>query len=218
MRSSLQTSQASVLPHGRSSRQYTRTLHCRQSHLRHSRPRIHGLSEISRCKNSHWTQSRSAALSWWITRCRRIHDPQPSVKEPARQVLPEQSSHGTFPPRRQGPARLTSWGEGPAAIEKSGDVNTTLSTVFAVGPLKSYPSPGSPGYEYFGFYYFGDPSPSVTQLGPQNLKAFEKMSEFFQDPPSPENPYRVSVGCATPARGHCAQAGRCPLVHLRVRC
>lgn len=104
------------------------------------------------------------------------------------------------------PGTRTVWtfGEGPNPVHKIGPLQLLSDSIYAVGPLKSYPSPSSSLKEegYYGFYYFGTPPSLVTAAGEINQQLFPHMSKFFSDPPSAENPYRVFVRNATPARGN----------------
>lgn len=76
-----------------------------------------------------------------------------------------------------------------------------MSSIYAVGPLKSYPAVPSKD-DYYGFYWLGDAPDLITEAGKINERLFPQMSNFFSDPPSPDNPYRVFVRIATPARGN----------------
>ena len=109
-----------------------------------------------------------------------------------------------------GTRAVSGYGEGPQPLERIGSLKDILPLFLMVGPIRSYP-PASNLTEasHFGYYWLGDDTPSrIADLGPFLAGMFQKMSDFFQDPPSKTNGYRIFVRCATPAQAHGGAAGK----------
>lgn len=104
----------------------------------------------------------------------------------------------------QGTRAVSSFGEG--RVQRVHPPFDLWRMVFTVGPLKSYPL-DAPRGGHFGFYWFGKPPTSITALPPVCEELFAKMSNFFRDKASEENPYRIFVRRATPARGFGGSGG-----------
>lgn len=100
-----------------------------------------------------------------------------------------------------GTRAVWTFGEGSGPIERIGPASILSNTIYAVGPLHSFPPVGEGNENDYGYYWFGDAPNIVVKQGKSIEEVFRKMSTFFNDPPSPSNPYRVLVRRATPARG-----------------
>jgi hypothetical protein len=99
----------------------------------------------------------------------------------------------------KGKRAVWTFGEGPGPEQRIGPSAELSSTLIMLGDVKSYPPPSLEGNEdnFYGFYYFGEPLSSIIDTAYAHHQLFLKMSKFFQDPPSAENPYRVFVRRAT---------------------
>jgi hypothetical protein len=99
----------------------------------------------------------------------------------------------------KGTRAVWTFGGGPGPEQRIGPAAELSSTLIMLGDVKSYPPPSLEGNEdnFYGFYYFGEPPSSIIDTAYANHQLFLKMSKFFQDPPSAENPYRVFVRRAT---------------------
>lgn len=99
----------------------------------------------------------------------------------------------------KGTRAVWTFGESLGPEQRIGPATELSSTWIMMGDVKSYPPPSLEGNEdnFYGFYYFGEPPSSIIDAAYANHQLFLKMSKFFQDPPSAENPYRVFVRRAT---------------------
>ncbi|KAH8805223.1 hypothetical protein F5884DRAFT_835593 [Xylogone sp. PMI_703] len=124
-----------------------------------------------------------------------------------------------------GTRAVWTFGEGLSVV-KVGPATLLRDSVYAVGPIRSYQHVSSYqqsfclssdfnkeaencGYaaqkeqseDYFGFYWFGSVPRRISGLVPQTKQMFEKISYMFKDPPTQDNPYRIFIRRASPARG-----------------
>ncbi|KAF2121650.1 hypothetical protein BDV96DRAFT_641034 [Lophiotrema nucula] len=100
---------------------------------------------------------------------------------------------------------VSSFGEG--IVRRRCAATDLWRMIFAVGPLNSYPSADEDKSDSFGFYWFGTAPEQIASLPPLCEELFTKMSEFFQDKLSADNPYRIFVRRVTPARGFGGSGG-----------
>jgi hypothetical protein len=84
------------------------------------------------------------------------------------------------------------FGEGPAPVEIRGSLNNHIcNSQYMVGLVRSYPEKSD---GRFGFYYFGDDTPSkIRDLGPINESLFGKMSDMFEKDIQEKEPYCVFI-------------------------
>ncbi|KAF8865277.1 hypothetical protein BDZ45DRAFT_441517 [Acephala macrosclerotiorum] len=87
------------------------------------------------------------------------------------------------------------FGEGPNPIEKVGPCSILTQSVYMVGPVQSNPPTPIPGTlsDYYGYYWFGELPPNVAIIKDMHHDFFLKVSEFFEETPSVDNPYRSFV-------------------------
>lgn len=93
------------------------------------------------------------------------------------------------------------FGEGPQPVTTEGPAFLLRDSYYAVGAIKSYPAIPKDD-DVYGFYWLGDAPASILEAAQINEKIFPQMSEFFSDPVTPSNPYRVFLRNAYPARGN----------------
>lgn len=94
-----------------------------------------------------------------------------------------------------GTRAVWTFGEGPAAVEKIGQSSILTETVYMVGPIHSNPpSPVSGSIpDFYGYYWFGDLPPSIEVIKDIHLSLFLKVTDFFGESASADNPYRSFV-------------------------
>jgi hypothetical protein len=95
----------------------------------------------------------------------------------------------------KGTRAVWTFGEGPGLIEKVGPVSLLSDSVYMVGPIQSNPPAPIPGSisDYYGYYWFGDLPPNISVIKDIHYEFFLKVSTFFDDTPSPDNPYRSFI-------------------------
>lgn len=88
----------------------------------------------------------------------------------------------------QGTRAVSSLGEGPDAIQVSGDDETILDCVFMVGPVQSFPpdEPGTTGSDadksgFGGTYWLGDLPQNLDAVKDDATNILPRMTEHFND-------------------------------------
>jgi hypothetical protein len=94
-----------------------------------------------------------------------------------------------------GTRAVSSFGEGPAPVERVGPASTLSDSVYMVGPIHSNPPVPIPGSisDYYGYYWFGDLPPNIEVIKDMHHGFFLKICAFFEETPSASNPYRSFV-------------------------
>lgn len=94
-----------------------------------------------------------------------------------------------------GTRAVWTFGEGPNTVSKIGPTSTLIESVYMVGAIHSNPAAIVPGSisDYYGYYWFGDLPPNIAVIRDIHHKFFIKVSEFFDETPSSNNPYRSFV-------------------------
>ena len=87
------------------------------------------------------------------------------------------------------------FGEGPGPIKRVGPASILSDSVYMVGPINSNPTIplAETGSAYYGYYWFGDLPPNIEVIKDIHEAFFSKVSGFFNDTPSTDNPYRHFV-------------------------
>jgi len=95
----------------------------------------------------------------------------------------------------KGTRAVWTFGEGPGPIEKSGPASILSDSVYMVGSINSYPAipQAETNSAYYGYYWFGDLPPNIEVIKEIHEAFFTKVSAFFNDTPSANNPYRHFV-------------------------
>lgn len=100
-----------------------------------------------------------------------------------------------------GTRALWSFGEGPEPIHRIGSAHELQNTIYGVGLLKSVTGLGDLS-DVFGLYWLGDLPPTIAGFNQYGETMFKAMSKFWKDPWGSENPYRIFVRNAAPAKGY----------------
>jgi hypothetical protein len=95
---------------------------------------------------------------------------------------------------------IWTFGEGPGAIEKVGPASILNDSVYMVGPIHSNPPSPESQVDYYGYYWFGDLPPNIAIIRDVHYAFFLKVSDFFDEPPSENNPYRSFVRNSSQAK------------------
>ncbi|RFU28464.1 hypothetical protein B7463_g7895, partial [Scytalidium lignicola] len=102
----------------------------------------------------------------------------------------------------KGTRAVWTFGDGPGPIEKIGPASILSDSVYMVGPINSNPATTTTETSppYYGYYWFGDLPPNIKVIKDIHEAFFLKVSEFFNDTPSPNNPYRHFVRNMSPSK------------------
>ena len=93
----------------------------------------------------------------------------------------------------KGTRAVWTFGEGPEPVGKVGPASILNDSVYMVGKIQSNPTLPSNVADHYGYYWFGDLPPNINVSKDIHHKFFLNASEFFDDPPSQNNPYRSFV-------------------------
>jgi hypothetical protein len=95
----------------------------------------------------------------------------------------------------KGTRAVWTFGEGPGPIEKIGPASILSDSVYMVGSINSNLAtlPAETSSAYYGYYWFGDLPPNIEVIKDIHEAFFSKVSGFFNDIPSANNPYRHFV-------------------------
>src|SRR2546429_357163 len=93
-----------------------------------------------------------------------------------------------------GTRAVWTFGKGPGPVGKAGSASLLTNSVYMVGQIQSNPPTPNIGSisDYYGYYWFGTLPPNIKAIRDIH-HGFFKVSAFFDDTPSAENPYRSFV-------------------------
>ncbi|RFU32834.1 hypothetical protein B7463_g3487, partial [Scytalidium lignicola] len=95
----------------------------------------------------------------------------------------------------KGTRAVWTFGEGPGPVEKIGPASMLNDSVYMVGPINSNPATKTArtSSAYYGYYWFGNLPPNIGVIKDIHEAFLLKVSQFFNDILSSDNPYRHFV-------------------------